>query len=43
VFVWHKGELGICNMGKHSIDMQGFLPCMMTLGRISFWEEVEVN
>ncbi len=20
VFVWHKGELGTCNMGKHSID-----------------------
>jgi hypothetical protein len=20
VFAWHKGELGTCNMGEHSID-----------------------
>jgi hypothetical protein len=30
-------------MGKHSIDMQGIIPCRMTFGRLYFWEEVEVN
>jgi hypothetical protein len=42
VFTWHKGDLGTCNLGKHSIDTQGFLPCRMILGNLSFWEEVEV-
>jgi hypothetical protein len=30
-------------MGEHSIDMEGFLPYRMTLGKLSFWEEAEVN
>jgi hypothetical protein len=43
VFAWHKGELGQCFMGEHSIDTQGLPPCRMTLGWLSYWEEVEVN
>jgi hypothetical protein len=27
VFTWHKGELGYCFVGKHSIDTQGLPPC----------------
>ncbi len=40
---WHKGELGQCSMREHSIDIQGLPPCRMTLGQLSYWEEVEVN
>jgi hypothetical protein len=43
VFIWHKGELGCCTIGEHAIDTQGFPPCRTTLGRLSYWEEVEVN
>jgi hypothetical protein len=43
VFVWHKGELGCCTIGEHAINTQGFPPCCTTLGRLSYWEEVEVN
>jgi hypothetical protein len=43
VFAWHMGKLSTCNMGEHSIDTQGFPPCTMMFGRLSFWEEVEVN
>jgi hypothetical protein len=43
VFAWHKGELGQCSVGEHTIDTQGLPPCHMTPGRLSFWEEVEVN
>jgi hypothetical protein len=43
VFAWHKGELGQCFVGEHTIDTQGLPMCRMTLGRLSFWEEVEVN
>jgi hypothetical protein len=43
VFTWHKGELSTCGLGKHTIDTHGFPPCRMTLGRLSFWEEVEVD
>jgi hypothetical protein len=43
VFAWHKGELGLCFVGKHTIDTQGLLLCRMTPGRLSFWEEAEVN
>ncbi len=43
VFAWNKKELGCCTIGEHSIDTQGFPPCNMTPGRLSFWEEVEVQ
>jgi hypothetical protein len=43
IFVWHKGELGIYNLGEHTIYTQGFLPCRITLRRLSFWEEAKVN
>jgi hypothetical protein len=43
VFAWNKGELGCCNVGEHIIDTQGFPPCKVALGRLSYWEEAEVN
>jgi hypothetical protein len=43
VFAWNKGELGCCTVGEYSIDTQGFVPCRATLGRLSYWEEVEVK
>ncbi len=43
VFAWSKRELGCCTMGEHSIDTQGFPPCNMPPGRLSFWEETEVK
>ncbi len=43
VFAWHKRELGQCSVGEHTIDTQGLPPCCMTPGRVSFWEEAEVN
>jgi hypothetical protein len=43
VFTWHKGELGQCSIGEHSIDIQGLPPCRMTLGHLSYWEEAKVN
>ncbi len=43
VFEWHKRELGQCYVGEHFIDTQGLTPCRMTLGPLSYWEEVEVN
>ncbi len=43
VFVWRKGELGCCTIGEHAINTQGFPPCRTTLGRLSHWEETEVN
>ncbi len=43
VFAWNKGEIGYCSVGEHSIDTQGFVPCRATLGRLSYWEEVEVK
>jgi hypothetical protein len=43
VFVWHKGELGCCTIGEHAINTQGFPPCYTTPGRLSYWEEVEIN
>lgn len=30
-------------MGKHFVDTQSLPPCRMTLGRLSFWEEIEIN
>jgi hypothetical protein len=26
IFTWHKGELGHCSMGEHSIDTHGLPP-----------------
>jgi hypothetical protein len=43
VFAWNKGELGCCNVGEHIIDTQGFPPCKVALGRLSYWEKAEVN
>ncbi len=43
VFAWKKGELGCCTVGEHSIDTQGFPPCRVSPGRLSFWEEAEVK
>jgi hypothetical protein len=39
VFTWNKGELGCCTIGEHFIDTQGFPPCRVSPGRLSFWEE----
>jgi hypothetical protein len=43
VFAWNKGEFGCCNVGEHLIDTQGFPPCQVAPGRLSYWEEAEVN
>jgi len=43
VFAWNKGELGCCTIGEHFVDTQGFPPCKASLGRLSYWEEVEVK
>ncbi len=43
VFAWNKGELGCCTVREHSIDTQGFPPCKVALGRLSYWEEAEVK
>ncbi len=43
VFAWHKGELGQCSVGEHFIDIQVPPSCRMTPGRLSYWEEVEIN
>jgi len=43
VFAWNKGELGCCTIGEHSIDTQGYPPCRVSLGRLSYWEEAEVK
>ncbi len=43
VFAWHKGKLGQCSMGEHTIDTQGLPPCRVTPGWLSFWEEAEIN
>ncbi len=43
VFTWNKGEFGYCIVGEHSIDTQGFPPCRVSPGRLSFWEETEVK
>jgi hypothetical protein len=43
VFAWNKGELGCCPVREHSIDTQGFPPCWVALGRLSYWEEAEVK
>ncbi len=43
VFAWNKGELGCYKVGEHLIDTQGFPPCKVAPGRLSYWEETEVN
>jgi hypothetical protein len=43
VFAWNKGELGCCIIGEHAIDTQGYPPCRVTPGRLSYWEEAKVN
>jgi hypothetical protein len=43
VFAWNKGELGCCTIGEHTIDTQGFPPCKVAPGRLSYWEEAEVK
>jgi len=39
VFASNKGELSCCTVGEHSIDTQGFPPCKVAPGRLSYWEE----
>ncbi len=36
VFAWNKGELGCCIVGEHVIDTQGYPPCRVTPGRLSY-------
>jgi hypothetical protein len=36
VFAWNKGELGFCIIGEHAIDTQGYPPCRVTPGRLSY-------
>jgi hypothetical protein len=43
VFAWNKRELGCCIVGEHSIDTQGFPPCRIAPGRLSYWEEAEMK
>jgi hypothetical protein len=43
VFAWNKGEFGYCTIGKHVMDTQGFPPCKVSLGRLFYYEEVEVK
>jgi hypothetical protein len=43
VFAWNKGELGFCTIKEHSINTQGFPPCRVAPGRLSYWEEAEVK
>ncbi len=43
VFAWNKGELGCCTIGEHTIDTQGFPPCKVAPGQLSYWEETKVN
>jgi hypothetical protein len=43
VFAWNKGELGCCTVGEHSINTQGFPPCRVAPGWLSFWEETKVK
>jgi len=43
VFAWNKRELRCCTVGEHSVDTQGFPPCKVSPGRLSYWEEMEVK
>jgi hypothetical protein len=43
VFIWNKGELGCCTIGVHAVDTQGFPPCKVSLGRLSYLEEAKVK
>ncbi len=43
MFSWNKGELGCCTVREHSTDTQGFPPCKVTPGQLSYWEEAEVK
>ncbi len=43
VFAWNKGELGCCTNGEHFMDTQGFPPCKVSPGRLSYQEEVKVK
>jgi hypothetical protein len=36
VFAWNKGELGCCIIGEHFVDTQGFPPCKVSPGRLSY-------
>ncbi len=43
MFAWNKGEIRCCTVGEHTIDTQGFPPCKVAPGRLSYWEETEVK
>jgi hypothetical protein len=38
-----KGELGCCTSGKQVVDTQGFPPCKVSPGWLSYREEAKVN
>jgi hypothetical protein len=42
-FSWNIGELGCCTIREHFVDTQGFPPFKVSLGQLSYWEEVEVK
>jgi hypothetical protein len=37
IFAWHKGELGHCTIGEHTIDAQALPPRQMTPTRLSYY------
>jgi len=43
VFDWNKGELGCFTIKEHPMDMQGFPPCKVSFGRLSYSEEAEMK
>jgi hypothetical protein len=43
VFAWNKRELGYCTIGEHFVDTQGFLPCKVFPGQLSYEEEAKVK
>jgi hypothetical protein len=43
VFAWNKGELGCCTIGEHFMDTQGFPPCKVSPGQLSYCEEAEIK
>ncbi len=42
-FCLEQGRLGCCTIGEHFVDTQGFPPCKVSLGQLSYWEEAKVR
>ncbi len=40
---WNKGEQACCTIGEYSVNAQGFPPCKVSPGRLSYWEEAKVK